>query len=110
MFKTLLLLLAILIRLGNGNLINQLGNGVDRHNQNKIRRKNNNRSRAEPVAIGINRLQYLKWMLENNVPITNDNMWVQNLVTDTKTKSKAQPKRPQTHSRLNRYKKIMGNI
>ena len=80
MFKTLFpIMFLILVGMGNGSLINRLGNDVKRHVQNNvqrhhtirrvntIRRENNIKRLLDPVPTGSNLLQYVKWIMTNDV-------------------------------------------
>jgi len=84
MFKTLLpIMFLILVSMCNGSLNNRLGNDVKHHVQNNIqghhtirrvntiRKENNIKRLLDPVPTGSNLLQYVKWIMTNDVSNIN---------------------------------------
>ena len=77
MFKTLFeVILSLLLSTGTCDLIgfNRLGNNVKYHVQSK-----DLRTLLPPADY---RVQYRKWILENHIAISDDNMWQQDFTTD----------------------------
>ena len=99
MFKTLFgVILSLLLSTGTCDLIgfNRLGNNVGRHVQ-----RQHSISMETLFAHADYRVQYRNWMLENNLEISDETTFLQDISTEQHKPS---------NYRLNRYKRRMASI